>query len=72
MKDPEIEANPDRVNTGTFYLDGALNLHCGALSVVVESPSHGFSRKNNVGEVPYIHRKPPRNYLLTISEQMLR
>jgi hypothetical protein len=39
---------------GVFNLDGALNLHCGALSVVVESPSHSFSGKNRDGE-PAFH-----------------
>ena len=45
-KDPMIEADPGRSPLGKFNLDGALNLHCGALSVVVESPSHSFSGKN--------------------------
>jgi hypothetical protein len=35
---------------GSFNLDGALNLHCGALIVVVESPSHGFSSVNGIGK----------------------
>jgi hypothetical protein len=48
--DPAVEASPGRVKPGPFNLDGALNLHCGALSVVVESPSHGFSGKNRKGE----------------------
>jgi len=48
--DPVIEANPQRSPNGVFNLDGALNLHCGALSVVVESPSHGFSGTNDKGE----------------------
>lgn len=48
--DPQTEADPKRVKQGQFNLDGALNMHCGALSVVVESPSHGFSGKNRKGE----------------------
>lgn len=44
------ETDPSKVPIGTFNLDGALNLHCGALSVVVESPSHGFSGKNREGK----------------------
>lgn len=48
--DPAVEADPKRVQMGQFNLDGALNLHCGALSVVVESPGHGFSGKNRKGE----------------------
>lgn len=50
-KDVLEEANPARVQKSAYNLDTALNLHCGALSVVVESPSHGFSRKNKAGEV---------------------
>jgi hypothetical protein len=51
--DPEIEGNPSQASTGVYNLDGALNWHCGALSVVVESPSHAFSansrtRKRNI------------------------
>ncbi len=41
--DPAIEGNPERATTGVYNMDGALNWHCGALSVVVESPSHAFS-----------------------------
>ena len=50
-KDPKVEADPERASTGVYNLDGALNLHCGALSVVVESPSHAFSGKNDAGEL---------------------
>lgn len=43
-EDPAKEGNPDRVkNISPYNLDTALNLQCGALSVVIESPSHGFS-----------------------------
>ena len=49
-KDPKIAADLSRVPNGVYNLDGALNLHCGALSVVVESPSHGFSGKNDTGK----------------------
>lgn len=45
-KDPNIEGAPERASTGVYNLDGALNFHCGAMSVVVESPSHGFSGTN--------------------------
>ncbi|HOW39660.1 MAG TPA: M14 family zinc carboxypeptidase [Bacteroidales bacterium] len=41
--DPKEEGNSSRTATSTYNLDGALNFHCGALSVVVESPSHSFS-----------------------------
>lgn len=49
-KDPETEMDSHRAGLGVYNIDTALNLHCGALSVTVESPSHGFSGKNNVGE----------------------
>jgi hypothetical protein len=48
-KDPNREGDPERATTGVYNLDGALNLHCGALSVVVESPSHAFSGTNEAG-----------------------
>jgi hypothetical protein len=49
-KDPKIEGDPARATTGVYNLDGALNFHCGALSVVVESPSHSFSGINEAGK----------------------
>jgi len=48
--DPGIEGDSKRVRMGDYNLDGALNLHCGALSVVVESPSHSFSGTNGKGK----------------------
>lgn len=50
-KDPKIATDLSRVRMSVYNLDGALNLHCGALSVLVESPSHGFSGKNEAGEI---------------------
>jgi hypothetical protein len=41
--DPEVEGDASRTANSTYNLDCALNLNCGALSVVVESPSHSFS-----------------------------
>jgi hypothetical protein len=49
-RDPAIEANPKRAPQGAYNLDTALNFHCGALSIVVESPSHGFSGNNRARE----------------------
>ena len=46
----KIEADPAEASQGTYNLDCAMNLHCGALSVVVEAPSHGFSGTNRSGE----------------------
>ena len=49
-KDPKVEANPARAPQGAYNLDTALNFHCGALSMTIESPSHGYSGKNRAGE----------------------
>lgn len=52
--DSEKEADPARVGTPSPYnLDTALNLHCGALSVVIESPSHAASTAKRAGK-PFI------------------
>ena len=48
--DPKIASDPNRAEMAPFNLDGALNLHCGALSVVVETPSHGFSTIDGSGK----------------------
>ncbi len=38
------EADPAREKRpGTFNLDSAINMHCGALAVLIESPSHNFN-----------------------------
>lgn len=51
--DPAIEANPARERLpGQFNLDSALNLHCGALAALIESPSHAFSTATRDGN-PY-------------------
>ena len=47
--DPAVEADPARAPRNVFNLDTALDFHCGALSVVVESPSHGYAGKNPQG-----------------------
>ena len=47
--DPAVEADPARAPRNVFNLDNALDFHCGALSVVVESPSHGYAGKNPQG-----------------------
>jgi hypothetical protein len=49
-EDPMVAADLSRVPQSVYNLDGALNFHCGALSVVVESPSHAFSGKNGAGK----------------------
>jgi len=50
--DPDLEANPERQPPQwPFNLDTALSLHCGALAVTIESPSHSFSGTNQAGKV---------------------
>jgi len=48
--DPAIEADPADSPRGVYNLDCALNLHSGALSVVVEAPCHGFSGTDRSGK----------------------
>ncbi len=50
-KDVALEASPPKKGTPRMNLDTALNLHCGALAVLIESPSHSFAGKNRAGEV---------------------
>jgi len=47
--DPAVEADPAHAPKNVFNLDTALDFHCGALSAVVESPSHGYAGKNQQG-----------------------
>jgi hypothetical protein len=49
-KDPETAGDPALATTGVYNIDGALNFHCGALSAVVESPSHSFDGLNEDGK----------------------
>jgi hypothetical protein len=49
--DPEKEADPARVEQPSAYnLDTALNLHSGALAVLIESPSHAASGAQRAGK----------------------
>ncbi len=52
-KDTDKEADPKRTSSFPFNIDGALNLHCGTLSVTVESPSHGFSNQSGDGVIAF-------------------
>jgi hypothetical protein len=46
------EGNPERAGTPSPYnLDTAINLHSGALSVVIESPSHSASTARRAGKL---------------------
>jgi hypothetical protein len=47
--DPSMEADPAHAPKGVFNLDTALDFHCGALSVVVETPAHGYAGTNEQG-----------------------
>jgi hypothetical protein len=49
--DPVVEADPVRAWGDTYNLDTALGFHCGALSVVMELPSHAHSGKDRHGNV---------------------
>lgn len=48
--DASFEADPSRKKMTGYNLNTALNLHCGALSVTIESPSHGYFGTNLAGE----------------------
>jgi len=52
--DPSQEADPARERMSVYNLDTALNLHCGALAVLIESPSHGFSTGKRDGKL-FVH-----------------
>ena len=58
--DVALAADPSRERLSVFNLDSALNMHCGALSVLVESPSHAFSGAKRNGQ-PFFHT--PENLL---------
>jgi hypothetical protein len=53
-EDASVEANPARERPSVFNLESALNLHCGSLSVLVESSSHTFSKAKRKGR-PFLH-----------------
>ncbi len=50
FSDPVKAGDPSLATTGVYNLDGALDFHSGALSVVVESPSHSFDGLNEDGK----------------------
>jgi len=49
------EADPARQRMSGYNLDTALNLHSGALAVLIESPSHGFSTGKRYGKL-FVHK----------------
>ena len=48
--DLAAESNAAEVRMSPYNLDTALNLHCGALSMVVESPAHDYSPAERMGK----------------------
>lgn len=50
-RDVKIESDPKSASRGVYNIDGALDFHCGALSVVVESPEYSFSDTNPDGKI---------------------
>jgi hypothetical protein len=49
--DLSVEADPSRTQGFGYNLDTVLDYNCGALSVVVEAPSHAYAGRNQRGEV---------------------
>lgn len=49
--DAELESQVPQKRGFGYNLDTALNLHCGALAVLIEAPCHGFSGTNREGEL---------------------
>lgn len=52
--DSAKESDPARERMSPPNLETALNLHCGALAMLVESPAHSFSRAKRNGQ-PFLH-----------------
>jgi len=48
--DASVESNAARERISPYNLDTVLNLNCGALSVVVESPAHDYSPAERMGK----------------------
>ncbi|HEY1763485.1 MAG TPA: M14 family zinc carboxypeptidase, partial [Opitutaceae bacterium] len=49
--DLSVEADPKRTQGFPYNLDTALDYNCGALSLIVEFPSHAYAGHNQRGEV---------------------
>jgi hypothetical protein len=47
--DVEAESDPSWVKMNGYNLSTALNLNCGALNILIESPSHGYQGTNSKG-----------------------
>jgi len=49
--DPDLESRVPQKKGFGYNLDTILNLHCGALPVLIEAPCQGFSGTNREGEI---------------------
>ena len=47
--DVSLESDPTQQKMSPYNLDSALNLHCGALTILIEAPCHSFSGKDRAG-----------------------
>jgi hypothetical protein len=47
--DIALESDPNQQKMSVFNLDSALNLHCGALTTIVESPCPGYAAQSRDG-----------------------
>ncbi|HEY1763758.1 MAG TPA: hypothetical protein VGF85_02465 [Opitutaceae bacterium] len=71
-KDPAVEADPAFAFSEQYNLNTALDLNCGALSVTVESPSHGYAGKNKHGELARHTADQLLDEQLTVQQEAMR
>ncbi len=50
-EDVILEADPAQQKLSTFNLDSALNMHSGALTILIEAPCHSFSGTDRAGNL---------------------
>lgn len=70
--DVAVETDPSHANGYGYNLDSALDYHCGALSLVVEFPSHAFSGKNQKGEVVRHTADQLLDEVLTVQQESMK
>jgi Zinc carboxypeptidase len=70
--DLSVEAEPPLKTSYGYNLDTALDFHCGVLSVVVESPSHGYAGKNQRGDVVRQSADQLLDAELTVQEEAMK
>lgn len=71
-RDEALEGDPTKAPRGVYNLDTALNLHCGALPALIESPCHGFSGKDRAGNEVYPHPDSLLDQQLVCHREALR